>query len=243
MHDMPSISGRMPIDTGSTRVRKNGAKDALRIIQIDPITPEDRLLQEAADVIHKGGIIAYPTETVYGIGANALNEEAIERVYAVKQRDRDKPMLIIIHHIDQLNKLVDCIPHTAEILCDSFWPGPLTLVFRASSAVNPRLLGRQGNIGIRIPKNTICLKLLERCTVPLTSTSANISGAENPISIDQVYNSFKEKIDLYIDGGIASGSMPSTVLDMTTTVPTIRRKGRITQIEIETIIGKVKDGT
>lgn len=201
------------------------------------------MLQEAAEVVLKGGIIAYPTETIYGIGANAFDHDAIERIYEIKERDRSKPILIIIRQTRQLIGLIDHLPRIAGKLVDVFWPGPLTLIFKASPSLDPGLLGAGGSIGIRIPDNTICLRLLEACEVPLTSTSANISGAQNPCSIDQVYNNFGNKIDLYLDGGITSGTTPSTILDLTTDVPTIRRKGRISREKIEQVIGAIIDDT
>jgi len=213
----------------------------MKTIHVNPSNPEQNLLQQAADVILDDGIIAYPTETIYGLGANALSNFAVQRVFDVKGRDRKKPILVIIKNRNQLEGLVDHIPSTAEKLMDAFWPGPLTIIFKASPHVNPILMGLGGGLGIRIPNNQICLKLLELCNVPLTSTSANLTGQNSPLSIADVQEAFQNKLDLYIDGGISSNRIPSTVLDMTMERPVIRRRGRIDKASIEKVIGAIMD--
>ena len=172
----------------------------MKIIKIDSEKPDLSKLQAAANLILKDGVIGYPTETIYGLGANALSDAAVEKIFKLKGREKNKPILIIAAGLDQVKKLVVSFPCKAEILAKTFWPGPLTMVLEASVHLSESLLGGGNQIGIRIPGNQICLELLQRCGVPITSTSANISGQKNPISAAEVYENFGNKLDLIIDG-------------------------------------------
>jgi L-threonylcarbamoyladenylate synthase len=210
------------------------------IIKVNSEQPELRLLKKAADVILNDGVIAYPTETVYGLGANAFSGEAIKKIYKLKSRASNKAVLIIAENLEQVKGLVSSFPDSAYKLTHEFWPGPLTLVFKASKLVNNQLLGDGNSIGIRIPASNICLELIRLCGVPLTSTSANISGGKNPVSIADVYHDFADQLDLMIDGGAAQSLTPSTVLDLTRDQATLRREGLISVKKIESIIGKIR---
>ena len=208
----------------------------MKILKINPANPENKLLREAAEIIASGGVIGYPTETVYGLGANALNRSAVNKIYILKGRGKNKPILIIASDLDQVKQLVSFFPETADILARSFWPGPLTIIFKAADFVNKKLLGEGDTIGIRIPDNKICLELLRLCGVPLTSTSANISGGKNPISATEVADNFGDKLDLIIDGGIAQSRTPSTVVSLANESVTMVRQGAISKLEIEQVI-------
>lgn len=204
-----------------------------KILKINSSQPEPHLLKEAAEIILKDGVIGYPTETVYGLGANAESDSAVERVFRLKGRDASKPILVIALNVEQVKMLTADFPKDATQLAERFWPGPLTIIFRAAPHVNKRLLGRGQSIGIRIPDNRICLKLLEFCNRPLTSTSANLTGGSNPVSASEVHKNFGEALDLIIDGGHASSRIASTVLDLSSAKPTIRRPGKVSKKEIE----------
>lgn len=210
----------------------------MNILKINPDHPEPDLLNKAAKTILQGGVIGYPTETVYGLGANALSDVAVEKVFELKGREKNKPILIIAPDLDQVKKLVASFPRQAEMLAKAFWPGPLTMVLEAATHLSESLLGGGNRIGIRIPGNQICLELLKRCGVPITSTSANISGQPNPINAAEVYKNFGDRLDLIIDGGIASSRVPSTVIGFDDNQVTLIREGAISKIKIEQAIGK-----
>jgi len=211
----------------------------MEIIRVNPDKPDLNLVHKAAEIILNEGVIGYPTETVYGLGANALSDAAVEKVFKLKGRERAKPILIISSDIEQVTKLISSFPARAEILARFFWPGPLTIVFEASLKLPDLLLGGGSRIGIRIPDNRTCLELLKLCGVPITSTSANISGQKNPISAQEVYENFGDKLDLIIDGGASPSRTPSTVVLVKHDNVTLIREGAITKVEIEQTIGNL----
>ncbi len=215
----------------------------MRLIRINPEAPEPQQILEAAVVIRTDGVIAYPTETIYGLGANAFNPIAVSRIFAIKKRDPAKPILIIAPDIDSVRELVSEFPDLAEDLAASFWPGPLTMIFRAAPHIDSQLLGQGAGIGIRVPDNKICLELMKECSAPLTSTSANIAGGANPLTIQQVMDNFGDRIDLYIDGGKSQSGTPSTVLDVSGNMPRLVRKGAIDLQSIKAIIGEFEHET
>lgn len=209
----------------------------MKVIKINPKNPSLQLLEEASKIILNQGVIAYPTETVYGLGTNAFSTRGIQRIFELKKRDPSKPLIVIAASLSQVNELVPEIPYVAHVLADAYWPGPLTLILKAASHVEKQLLGPGGSIGIRVPDNKICLELLKLCRVPITSTSANISGRDNSVTADEVIVHFGNRLDLVIDGGIARSRTPSTVLDLTFRRPVLRREGIIPKKNIEQIIG------
>lgn len=212
-----------------------------KILKINPEKPQLELLQIGAEIILKDGVIGYPTETVYGLGANAFNETAVEKVFQLKGRERNKPILIIASNIEQVKSLVVSFPVKAAALARAFWPGPLTMVLKAGSHLSRLLLGGGDQIGIRIPGNEICRELLKLCGVPITSTSANISGQKNPISAREVVENFGNKLDLIIDGGKSLSRIPSTVVAVEQDTVKLIREGAISKFEIEQAIGNLID--
>lgn len=205
----------------------------MEIVKINPANPEIELLKRAAEIILSDGVIAYPTETVYGLGANALSNLAVEKIFELKNREKNKPILVIAFEIEQVKQLVTFFPDIAISLANSFWPGPLTMIFEATSYLPKPLLGGGNQIGIRIPGNTICQELLRLCGVPITSTSANISGQKNPINAQEVFDNFRDRLDLIIDGGTSSSRIPSTVVGFNDDQITLIREGAISKIKIE----------
>lgn len=208
-----------------------------RIIKIDPKKPDVKRIKDAAETLKKGGIVAFPTDTFYGLGADAANDEAVKRVYAIKERDYDKPILILVDNKDKVSRYVKDIPQIAKKLIDKFWPGPLTIIFYASPAVSQSLLGRSNKIGIRIPNNPLTLLFLKTAGCPVTATSANISGTPSASDPKKVNENLGEKIDIILDAGRTTGIKESTVIDITEYPPVCIREGMITAKEIEGFLG------
>ena len=197
------------------------------ILKIDPETPDKSSIITAVEILKKGGVIAYPTETFYGLGADAGNIKAVEKIYDIKGRDYKNPVSIIIGNSQDLTGFVEDVPEVSRRLMEKFWPGGLTLVFKASSNISPRLMGETGKIGIRLSSNIIASHLAKRLSNPITATSANLSGAMECTSADEVIDCLKGKIDAVIDGGHTPGGLGSTIVDVTTDPPTILREGII----------------
>jgi len=210
-----------------------------KIVKINSKKPQLGLLKKVAEIILKDGVIGYPTETVYGLGANALNSFSVKKVFQLKGREKQKPILIISPAIEQVKRLVSSFPEQAEILANHFWPGPLTMVLEASPQLPEWLLGGGERIGIRMPSNTICLELLKLCGVPITSTSANISGERNPTSAGEVLKNFGDKLDLIIDGGKSMSQIASTVVSVEDDKIVLIREGAISKQKIEKAIGNL----
>jgi L-threonylcarbamoyladenylate synthase len=208
------------------------------LIPIDPLNPAEKDLAEALTVLKSGGVIAFPTETFYGLGADAENEKAVEKVYVIKGRTFTKPLPLIIGDPSHLDRYVKRIPETARILIADFWPGALTLVFEASAFVLPRLTGGTGKIGIRLSSHPIASRLSEMLSRPVTATSANLSGEKECSSIDDMGTPLKERVDAVVDGGQTPGGLGSTIIDVTTDPPALLREGAIPSSFIEDRLGK-----
>ena len=209
---------------------------ASKILKINPLHPEAKLIDIAAKTLYDGGVIAYPTETIYGIGCSAYNNEAVTRIYQLKGRDQAKAMILIAADLLQISELVKRIPVAAEKLMDSFWPGPLTMVFEASEKLQEFAIKKSKTIAVRIPACEICLSLLKSCDFPIVSTSANKSGMPASTKAEQVITAFGEELDLILDGGPTCSSVPSTVVDVTKTPLKIIREGAISQLEINSVL-------
>jgi len=196
-------------------------------IAVDRDKPEDAPLVLAAEVVQAGGLVVYPTETLYGIGSNALDVRATTRIHQVKQRTDPKPILILVADIESVSGLARDILPEALLLMESFWPGPLTLVFSASDRV-PSALTRGGTtVGIRVPSSALCQRLIRLAGVPLSSTSANRSGIPSPRSVAEIKESLGAAIDLYLDAGTIPESKPSTVVDVSVSPPCLLREGAV----------------
>ncbi len=198
------------------------------IITVDPRHPQTNALKEAARIIIGGGVIAFPTDTTYGLGANPFNDGAVERIFELKGRQAEKPILILIDHPQQLKELVQGISHSAQELMDKFWPGPLTLIFSASHSLREHVIARSGKIGVRLPDSQIARRLVQEAGVPVTATSANISGKQSALDVNNVCTYFGDRLDLILDAGQAVQAIESTVIDVTCEVPVVVRQGAIT---------------
>ena len=189
------------------------------------------------DIFKKSGMIAYPTETFYGLGVDPFNEIAIKKLFALKGRDFDKPVSILIKDKKMLLTVVEEISPLAEILIKKFWPGPLTIIFKAKKSIPSILTGGTGKIGVRISNNPIAQKLLEEIDSPITTTSANPSGEKSPVTANKVMGYFGNKIDLILDGGMLYGKLGSTVVDVTEGELIVIREG---EISVEAISAYLK---
>lgn len=202
--------------------------------------PDLKMIKEAATLLREGQVVAFPTETVYGLGANALDSKAIKKIYLAKGRPDDNPLIVHISDVEQLNDLVTSISPQAQKLIDNFWPGPLTLVMAKSTLVPPLVTGGLDTVAVRMPAHPIALKLIHEAQLPIAAPSANISGKPSPTTAQHVWQDLQGKIAGLIDGGHAGVGVESTVLDLTTDVPTILRPGGITLEELKAVLGDVK---
>jgi L-threonylcarbamoyladenylate synthase len=198
-----------------------------KIYQLNPQKPDREIIEMVCDSLAKGAIVSYPTETFYGLGASIHSDEAIERIFTIKGREEGKPLPLIIPDRDILKELSLEIPGIALSLIEKFWPGGLTLIFWASPGVSPRITGGTGKIGVRISSHPIAQKIVSILKVPITATSANLSGEKNCSTAQEVSDLLGDKIDIILDGGKTEGILSSTVLDLTQTPPKILREGVI----------------
>ena len=197
------------------------------LLKIDSGNPDAEKLAKAVRVLCGGGVVAFPTETFYGLGADARNETAVEKIFRIKGRNFRNPLSVIVANDREVIPLVEEIPATAKILMQTFWPGPLTLIFRAAPSVSSRLTGGTGKIGIRVPSHPVARFLAAALSGPLTATSANLSGGPECSSADAVIRTLGDLPDAVIDGGSTPGGAGSTILDVTVSPPRILREGAI----------------
>lgn len=194
------------------------------ILKVDPGAPDKKAISQAADILKKGGLVAFPTETIYGLAVNAKNKKAVERLYEVKKRPRNKPFTVQVLDINAVEDMCGCkLTKEAAALADKFWPGPLTIVLRSKKGEN---------IGFRIPKNFVALSLIREAGIPIFVPSANIGGNEPPKKAGDVLKELDGMIDLIIDGGPTDVGVESTVVDMTVTPARILREGAISREEL-----------
>lgn len=196
-----------------------------KIIKINPAFVESDKVKIVAEVLQEEGIIAYPTDTFYGLGASCFSEKAIQRIYHLKKREPSKPISIIISDINMARDIAKDIPSLFWKMAGEFWPGPLTLVLKASSTLPTGLLGPGDSIGIRQPALSWIRELLNETAFPITATSANISGEKEIANPGIIRDSFFGLVDLIVDGGETRGALPSTVIDLTSAKPVILREG------------------
>jgi L-threonylcarbamoyladenylate synthase len=208
------------------------------IIAIDRNAPDESVLRHAAEVVRGGGLIVYPTETLYGIGADVTNPMAVGRINAVKQRPDTKPILMIVSTEEMMRPYIENVSPAARVLMEKFWPGPLTLVFKGSAQVPAGLTRESGTVGIRIPSSNICLGLLALLGVPLTSTSANRAGEAPARTIGEIQQQL-EGVDLFLDAGELPESQPSTVVDVSGAIPRVLRSGAIGSDQIKQLLPNV----
>lgn len=211
------------------------------IIKIDFSNPNwDKQLDHAAQVLRDGGLVAFPTETVYGLGANALNQTAVEGIYKAKGRPSDNPLIVHIAETNALKELTSDIPGKAPRLMEMCWPGPLTLLMPKSDRIPAIVTAGLDTVGIRMPANPIALELIRKSGVPVAAPSANSSGRPSPTLAKHVIEDLSGKVDVIIDGGNTKVGIESTVLDITVDPPMILRPGGITYEKLTQILGQVQ---
>ncbi|RKD31394.1 L-threonylcarbamoyladenylate synthase [Thermohalobacter berrensis] len=210
------------------------------VLKIDRNNPDKEKIKMAADVIKNGGTVAFPTETVYGLGANALDEKAVEKIFIAKGRPQDNPLIVHIGDVNQIYPLVESVPEKALKLMERFWPGPLTLLFNKSDKIPSKITGGLETVAIRMPNHKIAVELIKEANLPVAAPSANTSGKPSPTNASHVIEDLMGKIDMIIDGGNTGVGVESTVLDISTDMPTILRPGGITKEDLLEIFPEVK---
>jgi len=203
------------------------------IIHPDSFEKQEQALKKAKEILLQGGVVACPTESFYGLAVDASNEEAIRRLFALKRRAAGHPILLLIPSVELLPEYVIRIPPVAQQLINKFWPGGLTLVFEASKRISPLLTAGSDKIGRRLSNHLLATALAQAVGAPVTGTSANISGSPPCCSAKEVFVSFREGIDLIIDGGETAGGIGSTILDVTVDPPQILRSGMVQRRQLE----------
>lgn len=210
------------------------------VFRIDANRPQPRLIRQAAAYLKRDKLVAFPTETVYGLGANALSEKAVRKIFRAKGRPADNPLIVHIAKKKELNLLVKSVPLTANELIRRFWPGPLTIILKKSDVVPSEISAGLDTVAVRFPKNKIAIALIRACGFPIAAPSANLSGKPSPTDASHVLQDLKQRISCVIDGGPAKVGLESTVIDLTEPIPVILRPGKISMEEISKAIGKVK---
>lgn len=210
-----------------------------QLIKIDPAHPESHLIQIAAQKILDGRLVAFPTETVYGLGANALDGDAVSRIFAAKGRPSSDPLIVHIYSLDQLNQVAIAIPDLAYRLAEKFWSGPLTLVLQRNESITPAVSAGLTTVAVRMPSHAISLALLRSANVPIAAPSANLFSRPSPTTARHVLEDLKDRVDIILDGGRVHIGVESTVLDLTREVPTVLRAGGTIIEDLRLMIPKV----
>jgi L-threonylcarbamoyladenylate synthase len=197
-------------------------------------------LSGALAALRRGDVIVFPTETLYGLGADALAGTAVEKVFQLKGRDSNNPLPVLIADFTMLERLVLTVPRLAKDLMDCFWPGPLTLVLPARNDIPKPLVNATGGIGVRISSQPVATRLVRLLGHPITATSANPSGQEPARTLDEARNYFTRSVEVFVDGGALSSKRGSTVVEATETAVRIIRQGEIAAVELERVLGARK---
>ncbi|TCU79070.1 L-threonylcarbamoyladenylate synthase [Tissierella praeacuta] len=210
-----------------------------KIIKIDENNVDEDLISEAVNIIKNSGTVAFPTETVYGLGANGLDEIAIKKIFMAKGRPQDNPLILHVHSMKQVEELVEEVPDIGKICMEKFWPGPLTILLPKSNKVPDIITAGLNTVAIRMPEHKIALELIRKSNVPIAAPSANTSGRPSPTSAMHVIEDLMGKVDLIIDGGTTGIGLESTVLDLSGNLPMILRPGGVTKEELQKVIPNV----
>jgi L-threonylcarbamoyladenylate synthase len=219
-----------------TLTKKPTAK-ITEVIKIDRRRPQRHVIERAARLIRSGEPVAFPTETVYGLGANGLDDAAVERIFIAKGRPQDNPLILHIGYKKDLSNYVLGITPSVRKLIRAFWPGPLTIILRKRKIVPMRVTAGLQTVAVRMPANTIALKLIRTARLPLAAPSANASGKPSPTRAEHVLEDLDEKIPMILDGGPTTIGLESTVLDCTLDPPVILRPGKISGKQIQKVLG------
>tara|TARA_B100000315_G_C14590837_1_gene595657 strand:- start:2874 stop:3848 length:975 start_codon:yes stop_codon:yes gene_type:complete len=197
------------------------------------------LIGKASDILRNGGIVVFPTETVYGIGASAYNDKAIRRIFSIKSRPHNNPLIVHVSTLEQVNLITTNIPKPVKNLMATFWPGPLTIILPRSSRISHLVTGNLTTVAVRMPDHPIASMLIRSLGEPIAAPSANRSGRPSPTNIEHVRRELGEDVDMVLDGGMCRIGLESTVIDMSTDIPCILRSGAITKNMIQSTIGQI----
>ena len=209
------------------------------IVRIEPEKVPDDVIETVADILLRDGMMAYPTETFYGLGAVCFSGKAVRRIYRLKARDAGKPLSLIVSDLDMIAVIADVPPPVFFPLASEFWPGPLTLVLKASPSFPARLTGPGHTIGVRIPPVSWLRRLVHEVGLPITATSANISGEGEISDPAEILRTFNDKVDIIMDGGATPGGRASTIVDITGPMPRILRKGAVPVGKLEQYLSEM----
>ena len=212
--------------------------------EVEKINPSrlqeyEAVFLKAAGVIQEGGLVAFPTETVYGLGADALNPDAVRKIYEAKGRPSDNPMIIHVASKEEATRYVKNVPPAGELLMEAFWPGPLTLIFPKADIVPMETSGGLDTVAIRFPKHPVARWLIELSGRPIAAPSANSSGKPSPTKASHVFFDLKGKVELILDGGSCGFGIESTIVDVTGEIPCLLRPGSVTLEMLEEVLGRV----
>ncbi len=211
-----------------------------KVIEIDTKNIDKDKLRVAADALKEGKIVAFPTETVYGLGANALNSEAVEQIFVAKGRPSDNPLIVHIADKEKVYELTENIPEKASKLMDKLWPGPLTLVFKKSPIIPRIITAGLNTVAVRMPEHPVAQELIRLAAIPVAAPSANVSGKPSTTTAQHVLQDLDGKIEMVVDAGSSRVGLESTVLDVTVDPPMLLRPGGVTPKQIEEIIGHIE---
>lgn len=210
------------------------------VIKIDQNNMDTEALERAAAIIRDGGLVAFPTETVYGLGADALSAEASKKIYAAKGRPSDNPLIVHVAEFSDMEKIAQEMPEEAKKLADAFWPGPLTMIVRKNDKVPYETTGGMDTVAVRMPNHPVALELIRRSGGYIAAPSANTSGKPSPTLAEHVAFDMDGRIPMILDGGPVGIGIESTIVDLTEDIPMILRPGYITPKMLEKVIGEVK---
>jgi L-threonylcarbamoyladenylate synthase len=212
----------------------------MRVIAVDPRHPDPATLREASELLRAGRLVVFPTETVYGLGAHALDDAAVERIYEAKGRPSLNPLIVHVADAAAARMLASDWTSLADVLAKAFWPGPLTLVVRKAPSIPQRVSAGQDTVGLRVPAHPVALALLRESRLPIAAPSANLSNQVSPTTADHVRRGLGERVDLILDGGATTVGIESTVVDVTGAVPRILRPGMISANDIARVAGRAE---
>ena len=209
-----------------------------KVVKIDSANIDDAAMKEACDLIRAGELVAFPTETVYGLGADALHPEASKKIYAAKGRPSDNPLIVHISKFEDLVSIAREVPPQAKKLADAFWPGPLTMIVWKNDRVPYETTGGMDTVAIRMPDDPVANRLIALAGVPVAAPSANTSGRPSPTTADHVWQDMNGRIPMILDGGPVGIGIESTIVDLSEETPMILRPGYITQEMLQEVLGE-----
>lgn len=211
----------------------------MEVLDLKNNTDNYNKIKEAAKVIKKGGLVLFPTETVYGLGANGLDENAVKKIFIAKGRKQDNPLILHISNFEMINQIAFNITEIEQKLMEAFWPGPFTIILNRTNIVPDIVTGGLDTVAVRMPSSEIAKKLIELSNTPIAAPSANISGKPSGTNLNDIIDELKDKVDYIIDGGNCEVGLESTVIRVINGIPHILRPGKITPEQIKNIAGNV----